>query len=123
MSLPYPPSANRAHRAWRGRVVPSSEARAYRRRVESTVLALGVATIRGPVRLAGGRRVQDVDNGLEQLLDALQGAGGGRGGAGGSGRLAGPGGGGVMGRRYAESAHESIHGRLLNWGTLRDLLM
>ena len=73
--LPYPPSANRYWRVWRGRPVMSSEARAYKAQVaallrdrqpETGPVALEVEVIRPAKR-------GDLDNSLKVLLDALKG--------------------------------------------------
>ena len=95
--LPYPPSANRYWRIFRNRVVPSSDATAYKRQVRALALSIGIsdpttapvslALILRPLRpLDGDRRERmcgadwhlklrciDLDNALKVALDALQG--------------------------------------------------
>lgn len=79
LTLPYPPSANKLWRKYRGRMVKSDEARAY-------TVAVRIASakqLRGPFApLAGPVRVVmrfirpgesgDLDNRIKALLDALQ---------------------------------------------------
>lgn len=97
MLLPYPPSANRYYRSFRGRMVRSSAAVAYRETVERIANENGVRLHEGPVKvtirllppkpqdwlkrlkrvgvsdsLLGVRRI-DLDNALKVALDALQG--------------------------------------------------
>jgi crossover junction endodeoxyribonuclease RusA len=93
--LPYPPSANRYYRNFRGRMVRSSLANAYREEVETRALAARMRPTDGPVRVEvtllpprpadwarrskkdslwvlSVRRI-DLDNALKVTLDALQG--------------------------------------------------
>jgi crossover junction endodeoxyribonuclease RusA len=79
--LPYPPSANRYWRSFRGRVVKSQEARDY----QQTVICLAdVGASNGfPTLLTGAVGLQlnfyrpqrrgDLDNRIKVLVDALQG--------------------------------------------------
>jgi crossover junction endodeoxyribonuclease RusA len=95
--LPYPPSANRYWRIFRGRAVPSAEAALYKRLVwavarssgmsDPTTAPVALALILRPVRpLDGDKRERlqgpgwhlsvrciDLDNALKVALDALQG--------------------------------------------------
>lgn len=95
--LPYPPSANRYWRIFRGRAVPSAEAALYKRLVwavarssgmgDPTTAPVALELILRPVnpkdadrreRLQGpgwhhGLRCLDLDNALKAALDALQG--------------------------------------------------
>lgn len=77
IELPYPPSSNRYWRVWHGRMVVSSEARAYRKLAAALALAAGVRPLAGPVavRLDVFRpaRRGDLDNSLKVLLDSLRG--------------------------------------------------
>lgn len=74
---PLPPSANKYWRPYRGRMVVSSEAAAYKRTVAMLARRDGVTQITGPVALRvaiyRGRRSGDLDNFLKILIDALQG--------------------------------------------------
>ena len=76
--LPQPPSANRYWRLWRGRLVKSSEARAYQTLVHNAALAAGRRPLAGNVVLRLWWRPTslrgDLDNRLKVVLDALQGA-------------------------------------------------
>lgn len=78
VTLPYPPSANRYWRHFRGRVVVSSAAKKYRKSAAELALAAGLTPLDGPVvvRLAVYRpaRRGDLDNTLKVLLDSLRGA-------------------------------------------------
>jgi crossover junction endodeoxyribonuclease RusA len=73
-TLPYPPSANRYWRVWRGRAVKSDEARAYQLQVQVLVPR---APLTGPVRVGVSafrpRKSGDLDNLLKVALDALKG--------------------------------------------------
>ncbi len=77
--LDEPPSANRWWRMWRGRMVLSDEARAYKQYVANAALGKRYRPIPkpAPVRLHvvwnRGRKSGDLDKRLGVLLDALQG--------------------------------------------------
>ncbi len=81
LTLPYPPSANRYWRSFRGRVVKSQEARDYQRTVVH--LTAGDALDGFPTLLTGAvglelnfyrpQRRGDLDNRIKVLVDALQG--------------------------------------------------
>lgn len=77
LSLPYPPSANRLWRNWRGRMVLSTEGRAYKQGVKLRALTQGCRPLEGPVVVSvtayRPRRIGDLDNALKALLDALKG--------------------------------------------------
>ena len=76
LSLPYPPSANKAWRTYKGRMLISREGRLYRQRVRTLLAALALRPT--PERLAlsldvypPDRRRRDLDNVQKALLDAL----------------------------------------------------
>lgn len=84
LTLPYPPSANAYWRVWKGRILVSAQARAYKARVGFQAAAAkargGVSpylTLAGPVvvsvALYRPQRRGDLDNTLKVLLDALKG--------------------------------------------------
>lgn len=74
---PLPPSANRYWRYYRGRMVVSDEAAAYKRTVAMLARCDGVTKLTGPVCVTvavyRARKSGDLDNRLKVLLDALQG--------------------------------------------------
>lgn len=74
---PLPPSANKYWRHYRGRMVVSDEATAYKRTVAMLARCDGVKLLTGPVRVDlavyRARKSGDLDNRLKVLLDALQG--------------------------------------------------
>lgn len=94
--LSYPPSANRYYRSFRGRMVRSAAANAYRREVQQASEQIGMTLHHGPVKVSlellpptpkdwhkrvkkdgalavlSVRRI-DLDNALKVVLDALQG--------------------------------------------------
>jgi len=74
---PVPPSANRYWRHYRGRVVTSDEATAYKKTVAMLARCDGVRPLSGPVAVEvavyRARRAGDLDNRLKCLLDAMQG--------------------------------------------------
>jgi Holliday junction resolvase RusA-like endonuclease len=75
--LPYPPSVNHYFRMVGGRMLISREGRVFRTRVCSTLAALGVRALAGPLAVEvevypPDNRRRDVDNTLKSLLDALQ---------------------------------------------------
>lgn len=75
ITLPFPPSANRYWRNWRGRMVVSDEAKDYKAIV--ALLARDFEPLSGPVSVSIGvyrpARRRDLDNCLKVVLDALQG--------------------------------------------------
>jgi crossover junction endodeoxyribonuclease RusA len=77
LTLPYPPSANRYWRSCRGRVVPSTEAIAYKRSVGLLCRAARAPKLSGDVvvtvEVFRPARRGDLDNRLKVLLDALRG--------------------------------------------------
>lgn len=77
LTLPYPPSANRYWRQWKGRQLVSEEARAYKKAIGWLAKAAGVKLLSGNVRLwinvYRPRRAGDLDNRLKILLDGLEG--------------------------------------------------
>lgn len=77
VTLPYPPSANRYWRSFRGRVVKSSEARQYASAVGLMCRAAGLTGYAGDVavtlRFYRPRRAGDLDNRIKVCLDSLQG--------------------------------------------------
>lgn len=79
--LPWPPSANRYWRHWRGRMVVSQAARAYKAAAATQAWSDGLRMIPdGPVSVTAvlhppDRRRRDLDNCLKVLLDALEGVG------------------------------------------------
>jgi crossover junction endodeoxyribonuclease RusA len=76
MTLPYPPSANRYWRNFRGRMVKSTEARTYQATAGEAARAAGAVVLAGPVGLAlrfyRPQRRGDLDNRIKVLVDALQ---------------------------------------------------
>jgi len=77
LELPYPPSVNHYFRVVGRRVLISREGRAFRTRVCSTLAALGVRPLEGPLAVEvevypPDNRRRDIDNTLKALLDALQ---------------------------------------------------
>ena len=82
LTLPWPPSINHAKHFWRGRVVTSKAAVAYRKAVADEVLqsyrgqSLGKARLEVHVQaFPPDRRKRDLDNIQKVLIDALQAAG------------------------------------------------
>lgn len=77
LTLPYPPSANRYWRHFRGRVVKSDEARAYQATAGWEAKVAGAELHTGSVavelRIYRPQRRGDLDNRIKVLLDALQG--------------------------------------------------
>lgn len=76
--LPWPPSANRYWRHYRGRMVVSAEAKAYQELAWVDAWAAGLRPIDEPVGLEcvfcpPDQRRRDLDNCLKVLIDALQG--------------------------------------------------
>ncbi len=79
VSLPYPPSANRIWRKWRGRMVLSAEGRNYRAKVCAQVAGNGPRKPPSGGRIAlsmdafpPDRRRRDLDNLSKCVADALQ---------------------------------------------------
>lgn len=77
LELPYPPSANRYWRNYRGRMVKSDEARKYQTGAGWCARAAGAQLIDGDValelRLFRPQRRGDLDNRIKAVLDALNG--------------------------------------------------
>lgn len=75
--LPYPPSANRYWRIFRGRPVTSSEARLYKANAKVSLSARCFEPLSGPLSLFVGvyrpARRGDLDNTLKVVLDACNG--------------------------------------------------
>lgn len=74
-TLPYPPSANRYWRVYRGRAVKSDAARAYQRIVGAMLSAASPVEHAVAVTLRVYRPAKrgDLDNSIKVLLDALKG--------------------------------------------------
>ena len=77
LELPYPPSVNHYFRVVGRRVLISREGRAFRTRVCSTLAALGVRPLEGPLAVEvemypPDNRRRDIDNTMKAHLDALQ---------------------------------------------------
>jgi crossover junction endodeoxyribonuclease RusA len=75
LRLPYPPSANRYWRVWRGRAVKSTEARAYQAQVKlmNPGGAAFVTPVAVSIRVYRPAKRGDVDNAIKVLLDSLKG--------------------------------------------------
>ena len=77
ITLPYPPSANRYWRVFRGRAVKSAEARKYQLHVGLLAKRAGVRPVSGEVAVAlelyRPQRSGDLDNFIKVSLDALKG--------------------------------------------------
>lgn len=77
LSLPYPPSANRYWRNFRGRVVVSEEAEVFKRRVADLCEHAGIVPVEGRVGITldvfRPRKSGDLDNSIKVCLDAIQG--------------------------------------------------
>lgn len=77
ITLPYPPSANRYWRSFRGRVVKSKEARTYQAEAGWIAKAQGANITDKPVSLSlrffRPRRSGDLDNRLKVAIDSLNG--------------------------------------------------
>lgn len=74
LTLPYPPSANRYWRVWRGRAVTSDEARAYKLTIAHLFKATpleGLLSV--DLAVCRPRRSGDLDNRIKVTLDALRG--------------------------------------------------
>ena len=79
MDLPWPPSLNRAYRHVQGRVLLSSDGRAYKKKVkrlfeESSVIPFGVDDRLAVTMYAfpPDRRARDLDNLFKLVFDAMQ---------------------------------------------------
>lgn len=77
LTLPFPPSANRYWRVWRGRPVVSSEARQYKLDVATLARVAGLRPVEGSVSLTLNiyrpRKAGDLSNRIKVVEDALQG--------------------------------------------------
>src|SRR5262245_3828800 len=77
LTLPYPPTANLYWRHWRGRLVTSTEARAYKLKVGQVCAAARLKPLDGPVHVFAEvyrpARRGDLDNSLKVLLDSIKG--------------------------------------------------
>ena len=77
ITLPYPPSANRYWRVFRGRPVTSAEARDYKLEAALRARVAGVKLIEGEVSLSlrvyRPRKAGDLSNRIKVIEDALQG--------------------------------------------------
>ena len=77
LELPWPPSINNCLRLFRGRLVLSAEARAYRQQVTKLLRSSPLKVAIGPVAMRldlypPDRRRRDCDNLQKVVLDALQ---------------------------------------------------
>ena len=76
-TLPYPPSANRYWRSYRGRVVKSEEARAYQQEAGWIAKASGFDCTKSDVAITvkvyRPQKSGDLDNFLKVTLDSLKG--------------------------------------------------
>ena len=77
LELPYPPSVNHYWRMWRGRMVISTEGRAYRERVSLMLRAANVRPVPGKLAVhvevyPPDNRRRDLDNLQKALLDSMQ---------------------------------------------------
>ena len=77
ITLPYPPSANRYWRVFRGRAVKSAEARAYQAHVAAIATRHGMRPVCGDVAVTldvyRPAKRGDLDNQIKVLLDSLKG--------------------------------------------------
>lgn len=77
LTLPYPPSANRYWRSVRGRVIKSSDAKAYQIEAGWIAKAAGFDCTDKPVaitlRVYRPAKRGDLDNSLKVLIDSLKG--------------------------------------------------
>lgn len=75
--LPYPPSANRYWKTWRGRAVKSPEAKAYTLAVGGLCKVARAKPLDGPISVEISvyrpLRRGDLDNRIKVTLDALRG--------------------------------------------------
>ena len=75
--LPYPPSVNRYWRMWRGRMLLSQQARAYRQQVGVILADAGIVPASGPLAVhvklyPPDRRRRDADNAIKAINDSLE---------------------------------------------------
>ncbi len=80
VQMPWPPSANRYWRKYRGRMVVSEEARKYKDEITILALTWQIKTFTTRLSLKifaypPDRRVRDIDNILKIAIDSLQYAG------------------------------------------------
>ncbi len=80
VQVPWPPSANRYWRKYRGRMVVSEEARKYKDEISILALTWQIKTFKTRLSLKifaypPDRRVRDIDNILKIAIDSLQYAG------------------------------------------------
>jgi crossover junction endodeoxyribonuclease RusA len=80
LSLPFPPSANRLWRAWKGRNIKSAEYRKWLALGAADLLAQEAEPIPGPYRMTmivnrPDRRRRDLSNLVKPVEDLLQSAG------------------------------------------------
>jgi len=77
ITLPVPPSANRYWRNFRGRMVVSAEARAYKEQAAWIAKAAGMEPVAGDVsvtlRVYRQAKRGDLDNSIKVSLDSLNG--------------------------------------------------
>ena len=77
LTLPLPPSANRYWRNYRGVMVVSDEARAYKAGIRESAIEQGAFVLTGPVAVKvnvyRSRKSGDLDNRLKVCLDSLKG--------------------------------------------------
>jgi crossover junction endodeoxyribonuclease RusA len=77
IELPYPPSANRYWRNFRGRMVISAEAKAFKEQAGWIARASGGAMLEGSIAMAVDiyrpAKRGDLDNTLKVTIDSLQG--------------------------------------------------
>lgn len=72
--LPYPPSANRYWRNFRGRMVKSAEARAYQRTIAAMCRANPfIGDVIVCANVFRPKKQGDIDNRIKVVLDALEG--------------------------------------------------
>lgn len=76
-TLPYPPSTNRLWRVFKGHMVLSDEARAYKEAAYYELRTKGARAVTGKVvvhmRVYRPRKAGDLDNRLKIVLDSLKG--------------------------------------------------
>lgn len=78
LTLPYPPSANRYWRTFKGRMLVSREARAYKVAAALQAKAAGLSApleqaVAVVLRVYRPRRIGDLDNSIKVTLDSLRG--------------------------------------------------
>lgn len=77
IQLPLPPSSNRYWRMFRGHMVVSAEAKAFKTAAGWIVKAAGAEVLTGPISLSidvyRERKSGDLDNRLKVILDSMQG--------------------------------------------------